>query len=103
MIIFIGVRQSGYMLIGPEDSKEFPTREEDVERKKSFSSIKFSCIRCGLKKIEINEIQSYPTKGTETALYVTALLFCKRCNHRFYVKILDQGARNIDIYFDNTL
>jgi transcription elongation factor Elf1 len=85
-------------------SKEFPTREEDGELiKKSFSSTKFSCIRCGLQNIEINEIQPYPSKGREAALSVTALLFCRRCNHRFYVKILDQGARNTDVYFNNTL
>jgi len=84
-------------------TKEFTTREEHRERiKKSFSSIKFSCIRCGLQKIEMNEIQSYPNKGTEIA-YVTALLFCRRCKHRFHVKILDQGARNTDVYFNNTL
>jgi hypothetical protein len=50
-------------------SKEFPTRDEDGELiKKSFSSIKFSCIRCGLQYIEINEIQPYPSKGREAAL-----------------------------------
>lgn len=86
--------------------KEFQTRtrEEDEERmKESFSSIKFSCIKCGLQNIDISEIQSYPNKGTETARYVTALLFCRSCNHRFHVKILDQGARNTNTYFDNAL
>ena len=85
-------------------SKEFQAGDENGERiKKSFSSNKFSCIRCGLQGIEISEIQHYPSKRTEAALCVTALLFCRRCNHRFYVKILDQGTRNTDIYFDNTL
>ena len=65
-------------------TKEFTTREEHGKKiKKSFSSIKFSCIKCGLQKIEMDEIQSYPNKGTEIA-YVTALLFCRRCKHRYH-------------------
>ena len=85
-------------------SKEFQTRKEDDERiKKIFSSLKFYCIKCGLQNIEISGIQLFPNKGMETALYVTALLFCSRCNHRFHVKILDQGVRNTNIYFDNAL
>ena len=83
-------------------SKRLPTREEYKEKiEKRFSSTKFSCIRCGLQNIEINEIEPYPTKVTETALYVTALLFCRGCNHRFHVKILDQGTRNTNLYFDS--
>jgi transcription elongation factor Elf1 len=85
-------------------SKEFQTRAENEESiKKIFSSVKFSCIKCGLQDLEISEIQPFPNKGTETALYVTALLFCSRCKHRFHVKILDQGVRNTNIYFDNAL
>jgi transcription elongation factor Elf1 len=85
-------------------NKTLPTREEYKEKiEKRFSSTKFSCIRCGVQNIEINEIQSYPTKGTEIALYVSALLLCRTCNHRFHVKILDQGTRNTDLYFDSTL
>ncbi|HKX20520.1 MAG TPA: hypothetical protein VJM74_02490 [Nitrososphaeraceae archaeon] len=85
-------------------SKRLPTREEYKEKiEKRFSSTKFSCIRCGLQNIEINEIEPYPTKVTETVLYVTALLFCRRCNHRFHVRILDQGTRNTNLYFDSTL
>jgi len=84
-------------------TKEFTTREEHGKKiKKSFSSIKCSGIRCGLQKIATVQIQSYPNKGTEIA-DVTALLFCRRCKHRFHVKILDQGARNTDVYFNNTL
>ena len=85
-------------------NREFPTREKNEERiEKSLNSTKFSCIRCGLQNIEINKVQTYWTKGTKSALYVIALLFCKRCNHRFHVKILDQGDRNTDLYFNNTL
>jgi len=85
-------------------SEEFPIREEDEERiKNSFSSIKFSCIRCGLRDIEINEIELYHKEETESAFYVTALLYCRRCNHRFHMKILDQGLRNTNVYFNNKL
>ena len=85
-------------------SKRLPTREEYKEKiEKHFGSTKFSCIRCGVQNIAINKIQPYPTKGTETAIYVTALLLCTKCNHRFHVKILDQGALNTDLYFDSTL
>jgi len=41
-------------------NEEFPIREEDEERiKDDFRSIKFPCIRCGFKDVEINEIQPY--------------------------------------------
>jgi hypothetical protein len=99
-------------------SEEFPIREEDGERIiNDFRSIKFRCIRCGLRDIEISEIQprcdginfhgigqpANPKNDIEMTFYVTGLLFCKRCNHRFHVKILDQGTRNTNIYFDNML
>ncbi|TLX90361.1 MAG: hypothetical protein E6K94_07520 [Thaumarchaeota archaeon] len=99
-------------------NEEFPIREEDEERiKDDFRSIKFPCIRCGFKDVEINEIQPYagginfhgvgqaanPKKYIETTFYVTGLLFCRRCNHRFHVKILDQGTLNTNVYFDNML
>ena len=99
-------------------SEEFPIREEDKERiKDDFRSIKFHCIICGLKDIEINEIEPHagrinfrgvrdsanPKKDIKTTFYVTGLLFCRRCNHRFHVKILDQGTRNTNVYFDNML
>jgi len=85
-------------------NKRLPTREEFKEKiEKRFSSTKFSCMRCGVQNIEINEIQPYSTEGTQTALYVTALLLCTRCIHIFHVKILDQGIQNTDLYFDSTL
>jgi hypothetical protein len=99
-------------------SEEFPIREEDWERIiNDFKSIKFPCIRCGLQDIEINEIQPYadgidfhgvgqaanPKNERQTIFYVTGLLSCTRCKHRFYIKILDQGNRNTNVYFDNTL
>jgi len=99
-------------------SEEFPIREEDEERiKNDFRSIKFPCIRCGLNDIEINEIEPHagrinfravrdsanPKKDIKTTFYVTGLLYCRRCNHRFHVKILDQGPRNTNLYFNNAL
>jgi DNA-directed RNA polymerase subunit RPC12/RpoP len=98
--------------------EEFPIRGENKERIiNDFRLIKFRCIRCGSKNIQINEIQPYadginfhgrgqtanPKNEIELTFYVTALLFCKRCNHRFHMKILDQGTRNTNVYFDNML
>jgi len=98
--------------------EEFLIREDDKERiVNDFRSIKFPCIRCGLQDIGINEIQPYadginfhgvgqpanPKKDIETTFYVTGLLFCRRCNHRFHVKVLDQGPRNTNLYFNNML
>jgi len=99
-------------------NEEFQIREDDKERIiNDFKSIKFRCIRCGLRNIEVIGAEPYadginlhgrhesadPKKDIEMTFYVTGLLFCKRCNHRFYAKILDQGTRNTNIYFDNTL
>jgi len=98
--------------------EEFPIRGENKERiVNDFTLIKFRCIRCGSKNIQIDEIQPYadginfhgrgqtanPENEIELTFYVTALLFCKRCNHRFHMKILDQGTRNTNVYFDNML
>ena len=69
------------------------------------------------KDIEINEIEPHADginfrgcgrpanskEDIETTFSVTALLSCRRCNHRFHVKILDQGPRNTNIYFNNML
>ena len=53
---------------------------------KDFKSIKFACIRCGSLDIETTAVEPYDDG-----------------KHRFYVKILDQGIRNTDVYFDNML
>ena len=99
-------------------NKEFQIREEDKERIiDDFRSIKFRCIRCGLQNIQVigaepcadginvhgSHESADPKKDIEMTFYITGLLFCKRCNHRFHVKILDQGTRNTDVYFDNML
>ena len=71
-------------------SEKFPVRGEDEERiKNDFRLMKFRCIRCGFKDIEINEIEPHadevnfrgvgqpanPKKHIETTFYVTGLLF----------------------------
>jgi len=97
--------------------EKYPVKEKDYERIiKDFRSIRFPCIRCGSKDIEILGADSHtdginvrgihppsPNKDIELTLYVAGILFCRKCNHRFYVKILDQGIRNTNVYFDNRL
>jgi len=95
----------------------FPIKENDKERIiNDLKTTKFACIRCGLKDIEtittkdytdginVHGIYEHTNHNKETGIfYVTALLFCRNCKHRFHVKIFDQGIRNTDEYFDNTL
>jgi len=98
--------------------EKFPIRQQDEERiKNDFRSIKVHCIRCGLEDIEISGVESQadgitvhglyqpgnPHDDRERTFYVTGLLFCRRRNHRFHVKILDQGLRNTNVYFNNML
>ena len=99
-------------------NEKFPVKETEKNRIINyFKSNKFACIRCGSKKIKItsgeasngriNINERYMTSNSdidvELSFRVTGLLFCNKCNHRFYLKIMDQGIRNTDIYFDNTL
>ena len=96
----------------------FPIKENDKERIiNDFKTTKFACIRCGSRDIETITTKPYAdginihgrnehtnhNKEIELTFYVTALLFCGNWKHRFHVKILDQGIRNTDEYFDNTL
>ena len=97
--------------------KEYSVKEKDYEQIINyFKSIGFSCIRCGSKSIEVLGANSHldgikvhgipptnPTKDIELTFYVVGILFCRKCNHRFHVKILDQGIRNTNLYFDNSL
>ena len=97
--------------------KEYPIKEKDYERiMKDFRSIRFPCIRCGSKdikivvadphadKINVRGIHPSSTiKDTALIFYVAGILFCRKCNHRFHVKILDQGPRNTNLYFNNML
>ncbi|HVE37103.1 MAG TPA: hypothetical protein VNA18_02815 [Nitrososphaeraceae archaeon] len=97
--------------------KEYSVKEKDYNRIISdFKSTRFSCIRCGSKNLEILDADSHlegikdhdnpptsPTKNIELTFYVAGILSCRKCNHRFHVKILDQGIRNTNLYFDNSL
>ena len=97
--------------------EEYPVKEKDYTRiKKDFRSIRFPCIRCGSKDIEIVGTDPHadgitvrgihppnPIKDIELTFYVAGILSCGKCNHRFHVKILDQGIRNTNLYFDNSL
>jgi transcription elongation factor Elf1 len=96
-------------------SEEFPIKEEHYEQLiNDFRSIRFPCIICGSRDIEIIEAEPHDRINAHshshirdieltTAFYVTGILFCRKCKHRFHIKILDQGIRNTDVYFDNAL
>jgi transcription elongation factor Elf1 len=96
----------------------FPIEENDYDRIiGDFKEIKFACIRCGSRDMEITGVEPYADginahsrpessdhgNDIELTFYITGILFCRNCKHRFYLKILDQGIRNTDVYFDNTL
>lgn len=97
--------------------EEYPVKEKDYTRiKKDFRSIRFPCVRCGSRDIEIVGADPHadgiivhginppsPIKDIELTFYVAGILFCRKCNHRFHVKILDQGISNTNVYFDNRL
>lgn len=97
--------------------KEYPVKQKDYERIiKDFKSIKFSCIRCGSKNIKVMDADSHPdgikvhgvppvstSKDIGITFSVVGILICMKCNHRFHVKIFDQGMRNTNLYFDNSL
>jgi transcription elongation factor Elf1 len=97
--------------------EEYPIKEKDHKRiKKDFRSIRFPCIRCGSKDIEIVGADPHanginvrgihtpsPTKDIELTFYVTGILSCRKCSHRFHVKISDQGISNTNVYLDNRL
>lgn len=97
--------------------KEYSVKEKDYKRIiNDFKSTRFSCIRCGSKNLEIIDADSHlegikdhdnpstsPIKDIELTFYVAGILFCRKCNHRFHVKILDQGISNTNVYFDNRL
>ena len=97
--------------------KEYSVKWKEYERIISdFRSIGFYCIRCGSKKIKVIDVDSNPdgnknyrsrsnksAKKTELHFYLAGILHCRKCNHRFYVKILDQGTRNTNLYIDNCL
>lgn len=82
----------------------------------NFRSCRFSCVRCSSKNIEVMNVDtnqreivdhdissSIPINNSDVPFYVAAILYCRECRHRFYVKILDQGIINTNVYFDNSL
>ena len=97
-------------------TKKVSIKENDIDRIIcNFKKTKFTCIRCGSTDIEITGVKPYSgginkhgiyrfqTIGDDETFYITSLLDCRNCKHRFYMNMLDQGIRNTDVYFDNTL
>ena len=87
---------------------EYPVKHIDEETtKKRFTQTNFFCLRCGasdiVKKDNIKffaeRINFHPrSKSTsandvETTFFVTASLYCVRCKHTYFVKILDEGIK----------
>ena len=80
--------------------EEFPVRNQERQVfTDRFNSMKFSCIRCGLNDLNKSDIEFYidgndfpnaSPNSIEQTFFVTGMLFCNRCKHRFFVKILDQ-------------
>jgi transcription elongation factor Elf1 len=102
---------------GKNMKKVYSVKETDYKRIiNDFKSTRFSCIKCGSKNLEIINADSHlegikdhggspnsPNKDIGLTLYVAGILSCRKCNHRFHVKISDQGIRNTNLYFDNSL
>jgi transposase-like protein len=87
---------------------ESPVKVIDVETtKKRFKKTNFYCLRCGtadiVKKDNIKffaernnhrpRIKSASLNDVETTFFVTASLYCARCKHTYFLKILDEGIK----------
>ena len=87
---------------------ESPVKMIDEETtKKRFKKTNFYCLRCGspdvVKKDNIKyfaERKNFHPRGkspslndVETTFFVTASLYCIRCKHTYFVKILDEGIK----------
>ena len=87
---------------------DYPVKAIDEDTtKKHFTQTKFYCLRCGspdiVKKDNIKyfarskdyhpRIQSAPTNDVETTFFVTGSLYCIKCKHTYFVKILDEGIK----------
>jgi transposase-like protein len=87
---------------------ESPIKVIDEETtKKRFKKTNFYCLRCGsrdvVKKENIKyfvERKNFHPRGkspslndVETTFFVTASLYCIRCKHTYFVKILDEGIK----------
>jgi transposase-like protein len=87
---------------------EYPVKEINEEiTKKRFTQTKFYCLRCGafdiIKKDNMKffaERKNYHSRAqyeyandVETTFFVTSSLYCTRCKHTYFVKILDEGIK----------
>jgi transposase-like protein len=87
---------------------ESPIRVIDEEStKKRFKKNNFYCLRCGaanvVKKDNIKffaernnhrpRSKSASVNDVETTFFVTASIYCVRCKHTYFVKILDEGIK----------
>jgi len=87
---------------------EYPVKAIDEETtKKHFKQTNFYCLRCGapdvVKKDNIKffaernnhrpRSKSASLNDVETTFFVTASLYCIRCKHTYFVKILDEGIK----------
>ena len=87
---------------------ESPVKVIDEETtKKRFKKTNFYCLRCGapdiIKKDNIKYFaerqnfhpwgKSASVKDVETTFFVTSSLYCVRCKHTYFVKILDEGIK----------
>jgi hypothetical protein len=87
---------------------EYPVKAISEEiTKKRFTQTNFYCLRCGeydiVKKDNIKFFahrknyhprrQSPSANDVETTFFVTASLYCVRCKHTYFVKILDEGIK----------
>ncbi len=87
---------------------ESPVNVIDEETtKKRFKKTNFYCLRCGtpdiVKKDNIKffperknfhpRSKSPPLNDVEITFFVTASLYCVRCKHTYFLKILDEGIK----------
>jgi hypothetical protein len=87
---------------------ESPVRVIDEEStKKRFKKTNFYCLRCGTPDVVIKDNIKYfaernnhrprsksaSLNDVETTFFVTASLYCIRCKHTYFVKILDEGIK----------
>ena len=88
--------------------EEYPVKDikEEIVNK-HFKQTNFYCLRCGspdiVKKNNIKFFaqrknfhprgRSVSNNDVETTFFVTASLYCVRCKHTYFVKILDEGIK----------
>ena len=87
---------------------EYPLKViDEATTKKHFKKTNFYCVRCGSNNVVIKDNIKYfakrnnhrprskspPLNDLETTFFVTASLYCVRCKHTYFVKILDEGIK----------